>query len=70
MNMKEKESENQNKRILLICNCGCKAQLQIQHIEDGEYMIDTRTDGRRRWTGVVLKKKDVNKLKKFLSTDS
>lgn len=56
-----------SKVLLLSCSCGCKAQLQIQKVDDNLFLIDTREDGRKRWTGVALKEKDVKKLRDFLS---
>lgn len=64
-NMKEKELKNKNKGILLSCYCGCKAQLMVQNIGNGQFMIDTQTDKRHRWVGVVLTKEDSKKMADF-----
>lgn len=56
-----------SKALILQCSCGCKAQLQMQKVEDDLFLFDTREDGRRRWIGVALKRKDAKKLKDFLS---
>lgn len=57
-----------SKVLLVVCSCGCKAQLQIQKADNNLYFVDTREDGRRSWTGIALKEKDVKKLRDFLST--
>lgn len=58
------------KALLMICSCGCKAQLQIQKVEGDLFLVDTREDGRRRWIGVTLERKDIKKLKDFLSVQT
>lgn len=56
--------------LLIVCSCGCKAQLQIQKVEGDLFLVDTRVDGRRRWTGVALKSKDIKKARDFLSVET
>ncbi len=58
------------KILTLLCTCGCKAQLQIQKADDDLFLVDTIEDGRRRWTGVALKRKNVKKLRDFLSVNT
>lgn len=54
------------KELKFTCSCGCKAQCMIQSVGNGQIMIDTRIDGRRRWTGVVLNEKEIKQIKNWL----
>lgn len=48
------------------CDCGCGQQMLVIEVGDGRCEINTRVDGRRKWTGVVLSKEDGNKFIMFL----
>ncbi|OGK15126.1 hypothetical protein A2774_01615 [Candidatus Roizmanbacteria bacterium RIFCSPHIGHO2_01_FULL_39_12c] len=56
--MKNKKIE----KLFFKCSCSYGQQLQVNNFDDGSFEINTRLDGRRKWTGVVLKKKEIKKL--------
>jgi len=49
------------------CDCGCRQQVLINIFNKDRIEINTRIDGRRRWTGVILNKIEIKKLQDFLS---
>ncbi|KKQ33284.1 MAG: hypothetical protein US48_C0017G0016 [Candidatus Levybacteria bacterium GW2011_GWA2_37_36] len=60
----KKEKENE---LFFKCNCDCGQQLLVIDIGNGHCEINTRIDGRRKWTGVVLDKKKIKRLRDFLN---
>ena len=49
------------------CSCSCGQQLLVNVFDKDSLEINARIDGRRRWTGVVLNKKEIKKLRDFLN---
>ena len=60
------KKKTKSKELILKCSCGCKAQLMLNYVDKGVLTLDTRADGRKRWAGVALKKKEIKKLKEFI----
>ena len=60
------KSLDKTKELVFKCTCGCKAQLMLNYVDKGVLTLDTRSDGRKRWIGVALKKKEIKKLKEFI----
>ncbi len=58
--------KRQRPEITARCSCGCGGQLLIQLLPSGEIMIDTRADGRHRWTGVFLNKEASERIFRLL----
>lgn len=66
ISLKQEMKKRKLKELRVKCSCGCKAQLLVQNVDNDMVMIDTREDGRSKWIGVVLEKKEIQKLKEFL----
>ncbi|MEK7522228.1 MAG: hypothetical protein AAB569_01490 [Patescibacteria group bacterium] len=49
------------------CSCNCGQQLLVNVFDKDSIEINTRIDGRRKWTGVILNKKEVKRLRDFLN---
>lgn len=63
-----KVAQNLTESNTFICSCGCKSQLLIQFLNNGQLTIDTRSDGRHRWVGVVLSETDSEFIRKALAS--
>lgn len=50
------------------CDCNCGQQLLINVFDKDSVEINTRIDGRKKWTGVVLNKEDVKRLQDFFNS--
>ena len=51
------------------CSCSCGQQLLVNVFDKDSIEINIRIDGRRRWMGVVLNKKELKRLRDFLNLE-
>ncbi len=63
-----KDPQNLTNSNTFVCSCGCKSQLMVQFFDKGQLTIDTRSDGRHRWVGVVLSETDTESIRKVLTS--